>query len=326
MKRIIIILGEPNSINSEIFLKSINKIKKKKINFIIIGNFSLLINQAKYLGYKINKDFNILKAENITTKNKNKFIFVDIKYTQKKSFNLKLNKSSKFIEECFECAIYLIKKKISFKLINLPINKSKFTKHRYKGITEYLASKTNNKNKENMLLFNENFSVLPLTTHIALKNVSKNISFKKIEQACRNVNFFYSKVLKKKKFKIGILGLNPHNGENGYIGNEEKKIIIPTINKLKRKYPIYGPISPDTSFLQRKERRIDVLIGHYHDQVLTTFKNIFDLDAINITIGLPFIRISPDHGTGSGIIGKNIANPESFIKAVNFLSKYNVQA
>jgi 4-hydroxythreonine-4-phosphate dehydrogenase len=132
-------------------------------------------------------------------------------------------------------------------------------------------------------------------------------------------------VIKIKKFKIGILGLNPHNGENGYIGNEEKKIIIPAINKLKKKYPISGPISPDTSFLQRKKMKIDVLIGHYHDQVLTTFKNIFNLDAINITIGLPFIRISPDHGTGSEIIGKNIADPKSFIKAVNFLSRYDVQ-
>jgi 4-hydroxythreonine-4-phosphate dehydrogenase len=325
VKKIIIILGEPNSINSEIFLKSINKITKKKINFIIIGNLLLLKKQAKYLGYKINKNFNILKAENIKKENKNKFIFVDIKYNQNKPFDLKANKSSKFIEKCFACALYLIKKEISFKLINLPINKSKFTKNKYKGITEYLADKTNNKNKENMLLFNKNFSVLPLTTHIALKNVAKNISFKRIERACQNINFFYDKVIKMKKFKIGILGLNPHNGENGYIGNEEKKIIIPAINKLKKKYPISGPISPDTSFLQRKKMKIDVLIGHYHDQVLTTFKNIFNLDAINITIGLPFIRISPDHGTGSEIIGKNIADPKSFIKAVNFLSRYDVQ-
>lgn len=324
MKKIIIILGEPNSINSEIFLKSFNKIKNKKLNYIIIGNFPLLKNQAKYLGYKINRNFNILKAENINSKNNKKFIFINIPYNQNKSFNSKLNKSSKFIEKCFECALYLIKKKISSKLINLPINKSKFTKNKYKGITEYLAAKTNKKNKENMLLFNENFSVLPLTTHIALKHVAKNITFKKIEMACKNINFFYTRVLKKKKIKIGILGLNPHNGESGYIGNEEKKIIIPAIKKLKKKYPIYGPISPDTSFIQRKKNKIDILVGHYHDQILTTFKTTFNFNAINITLGLPFIRISPDHGIGSDIIGKNIANPESFIKAVNFFSKYNV--
>jgi 4-hydroxythreonine-4-phosphate dehydrogenase len=175
-----------------------------------------------------------------------------------------------------------------------------------------------------MLLFNEAFAVLPLTTHIPLKDVYKEITYKKIEKACRNISDFYSNIVKRKKFKIGILGLNPHNGESGYIGTEEKKIIIPAIKKLKKKYPIIGPLSPDTSFLQRAKLKIDVLIGHYHDQILTTFKTKFDLDAINITIGLPFIRISPDHGVGTEIIGKGVANPESFKKAIKFFSKYNV--
>jgi 4-hydroxythreonine-4-phosphate dehydrogenase len=83
-------------------------------------------------------------------------------------------------------------------------------------------------------------------------------------------------------------------------------------------------LSPDTSFLQRNKLKIDVLIGHYHDQVLTSFKTKFDLDAINITIGLPFIRISTDHGIGTDIIGKGIANPKSFMNAIKFFSKYNV--
>ncbi len=93
---------------------------------------------------------------------------------------------------------------------------------------------------------------------------------------------------------------------------------------LKKKYPIIGPLSPDTSFLQRAKLKIDVLIGHYHDQILTTFKTKFNYDAINITIGLPFIRISPDHGVGTEIIGKGIADPKSFKKAIKFFSKYNV--
>ena len=314
-------MGEPNSIASEIFLKSLNYIKKKKINFIIIGNYSLLKRQANYLNLKININFNFSKIDNIKEK---KFNFIDINYNQVKPFDLKLNKSNIFIKNCFNCAVLIIKKNLASGIINLPINKSKFTKNKYNGITEYIAEKTNNKNKENMLLFNENFSVLPLTTHIPLKEVYKKISYKKIEKACKNVNNFYSKTIKRKKFKIGILGLNPHNGENGYTGTEEKKIIIPAIKKLKKKYSIIGPLSPDTSFLQRSKLKIDVLIGHYHDQILTTFKTKFDLDAINITIGLPFIRISPDHGVGTEIIGKGIANPESFKKAINFFSKYNV--
>jgi 4-hydroxythreonine-4-phosphate dehydrogenase len=318
---IIIILGEPNSISSEIFLKSLNYIKKTKLNFIIIGNNSLLEKQAKYLNLKINTNLTLSKINKLKNV---KFNFINVDYKQSKPFNLKTNNSDTFVKKCFEYAIILLKKNLATGLINLPINKSKFTKNKYKGITEYIADKTNNRNKENMLLFNENFSVLPLTTHIPLKKVYKEISYKKIEKACKNINNFYLKTIKRKKFKIGILGLNPHNGENGYIGNEEKKIIIPAINKLKKKYPIIGPLSPDTSFLQREKLQIDVLIGHYHDQILTAFKTKFDFNAINITIGLPFIRISPDHGIGTGIIGKGIANPKSFKKAVKFFSKYNV--
>ena len=320
-KNIIIILGEPNSISSEIFLKSLNYIKKTKLNFIIIGNYSLLKKQAKYLNLKLNKSFNFTNINNL---NNNQFNFINIEYNQIKAFDFKSPKTDIFIKKCFEYSILLIKKKLATGIINLPINKSKFTKNKYKGITEYIADKTNNKNKENMLLYNENFSVLPLTTHIPLKNVHRGISFKKIENACKNVNYFYSKILKRKKIKIGILGLNPHNGENGYIGTEEKKIIIPAIKKLRKKYSIIGPLSPDTSFLQRNKLKIDVLIGHYHDQILTTFKTKFDLDAINITIGLSFIRISPDHGVGTDIIGKGIANPKSFKNAIKFFNKNNV--
>ena len=320
-KKIIIILGEPNSISSEIFLKSLDYIKKTKLNFIIIGNYSLLKKQAKYLNLKLNKSFNFANINNL---NNNQFNFINIEYNQIKAFDFKSPKTDIFIKKCFEYAIMIIKKNLAAGIINLPINKSKFTKNKYKGITEYIADKTNNKNKENMLLYNENFSVLPLTTHIPLKNVHRGISFKKIEKACKNINYFYSKILKRKKIKIGILGLNPHNGENGYIGTEEKKIIIPAIKKLKKKYSITGPLSPDTSFLQRNKLKIDVLIGHYHDQILTAFKTKFDLDAINITIGLPFVRISPDHGVGMDIIGKGIANPKSFKNAIKFFSKYNV--
>jgi 4-hydroxythreonine-4-phosphate dehydrogenase len=320
-KNIIVILGEPNSIASEIFLKSQNLLKKSNLNFTIIGNLNLLKEQANNLDLKININFYVSKINNLKNK---KFNFININYKQAKPFDLKSNKTDVFIKRCFECAVLMLKKKLASGLINLPINKSKFTKNKYNGITEYIADKTNNKNRENMLLFNENFSVLPLTTHIPLKKVYKEITYKKIEKACKNISDFYCRTIKRRKFKIGILGLNPHNGENGYIGTEEKKIIIPAIKKLKKKYPVIGPLSPDTSFLQRSKLKIDVLIGHYHDQILTTFKTKFDLDAINITIGLPFIRISPDHGVGAEIIGKGIANPESFKKAVKFFSKYNV--
>ena len=184
-KKIIIILGEPNSISSEIFLKSLIDIKKTKFNFVVIGNYELFNKQAKYLNQKINIDFHLSDINNLNDK---KFNFINIQYYQRKPFDLRSIKSDIFIKKSFECALILIKKKLANGIINLPIDKSKFTKDKYKGITEYIADKTNNKNKENMLLYNENFSVLPLTTHIPLKNVYKEISFKKIEKACKNIN------------------------------------------------------------------------------------------------------------------------------------------
>ena len=128
-KIIIIVLGEPNSISSEIFFKSLNYIKKINLNFIIIGNYSLLKRQANFLKAKINVKFEICRPNNIKN---NKFNFINIHYNQKKAFDLKSNKSNIFIKKCFECAILLLKKKLASGLINLPINKSKFTKKKKK--------------------------------------------------------------------------------------------------------------------------------------------------------------------------------------------------
>jgi len=179
--------------------------------------------------------------------------------------------------------------------------------------------------KETMLLYNDLFSVSPLTTHLKVKDISKNIKIKKIINNFQNILNFYKKIIGIKNPLIGILGLNPHNAVDTYVNSEEQKIIIPSINKLKKKFKknIIGPISSDTSFLKREDKKINSLIGMYHDQVLTTFKYINKFSAINITLGLPFIRVSPDHGTASDIIGKNRANPESFLYCLKFFEKFH---
>ena len=176
-----------------------------------------------------------------------------------------------------------------------------------------------------MLLYNELFSVSPLTTHIKIKDISINIKIKKIINNFQNILNFYKKTIRIKNPLIGILGLNPHNAVDTYSNSEEQKIIIPSIKKLKKKFKknIIGPISPDTSFIKRQDEKVNSLIGMYHDQVLTTFKYINKFSAINITLGLPFIRMSPDHGTASDIIGKNKANPESFLYCLNFFEKFH---
>ena len=120
--------------------------------------------------------------------------------------------------------------------------------------------------------------------------------------------------------KIGLLGLNPHSYSRSK--KSEEKIIIKKaiLNLKKNKINVVGPVSPDSSFVSYKDNKYDVIFGMYHDQVLSPFKAIFKYDAINITLGLPFIRISPDHGTASNIVGKKVSNPISLIKAIKFFN------
>ena len=121
--------------------------------------------------------------------------------------------------------------------------------------------------------------------------------------------------------RIGVLGLNPHC-ESIANFNEDEKIIKPIINNLKNKgYKISGPYPADTIFLKKNRKNFDIIVGMYHDQVLTPIKTLFEYDAINITLGLPFIRISPDHGPNESMLGKNKSNPLSLIKAISFLDK-----
>lgn len=298
-KKILIICSDPDSINYEIIKKSIFFFKKKRKNkYIFVGCRKLL-----------KKNFVDLNALDI----------INVTYISK--INIK-----EYISESFRIAIDLIKKKKAHGLINLPINKKNFfSNSEYPGITEYLSKKFNCKQNETMLLFNNEFSVSPLTTHVRLSQITNNIDKKKIFNNCNNIINFYKKIIGIKKPKIGILGFNPHNGQDFSKEIEETKILIPTIKKIKNKknVEIFGPISPDSSFLLRKKMKLDSLIGIYHDQVLTTFKYIFEFNAINITLGLPFIRVSPDHGTAKNLMGKNKADISSFINCLNFFEKYH---
>ena len=204
----------------------------------------------------------------------------------------------------------------------MPLNKKLLPK-KYPGFTEYIAAKFNRSNKETMLLFSNQFSVCPNTTHIPIKLVHKKLTKKLITKNLKNIYNFYKNIIKVKKPNLTHLGLNPHSGMDMIGQTEEKKIIIPAIKKLKlNNIYINGPVSADTAFCKINKEKINCLIGNYHDQVLPAFKQIVGFNAINITLGLPFLRISPDHGTGEDIINKNLANPNSFIFALNFFEKY----
>ena len=319
IKKIAIIAGEPNSISSEIIFK-VWKLKNKFTHksFFIIGNIDLLNKQKKKLKYslKIKKINGSLNAREL---NKNYLPVYNIDYKQKKPFEKINYKSSKYILKCFDKAINFVKLNKIQGLINCPISKKYLLKNKYDGITELLAEKFKVKGNEVMLLFNKKLSVSPITTHIPLNKVHHQINKRKIIKKIKIINDFYKLRLKKKPI-IGVLGLNPHSYSEEK-KSEEKKIIIPALHILKKKkIRIVGPIPPDSSFLNYKQYNLDVVVGMYHDQVLTTFKSLFGYKAVNVTLGLPIVRTSPDHGIAEDIVGKKRANPDSLLEAIKFFN------
>ncbi len=318
-KNIIIVAGEPYSIFLEILFKSM---KSKKINkpFILICSKELLISQMKKLNY--NFKINSIKKEKIKNTKilKNYINILDVHFHFTKAFDKISSKSSKYIENCFSEGLNLIKNGYSRTLINGPVSKKYFLKKQHLGITEYLAKKSGQKGKEVMLIYNKKLSVSPITTHLPIQDIKKNISSKKIIQNILTINSFFKKKLNKKA-KFAITGLNPHCETNKKF-SEENKIILPAIKKIKKfNINIDGPFPADTLFLKKNIKKYNVVIGMYHDQVLTPIKTLFEFKAINITLGLPFIRITPDHGPNNSMLGKNKSNPISLIETFKFLKQ-----
>ncbi len=314
---ILIVSGEPNSIFLELFFKVINQnIIKSPI--ILISSKKLINLQMKKLGFKYK--IRLLSVSKLKFyKLDNKYInLIDIKYNPDKAFEKISSKSNKFIQNSFELAFKIIKKNNISKFINGPISKKHFLKNKFLGITEYISEKFTSKNTC-MLIFNKKLSVCPITTHLPLKFVSKKITKKNILKKVSLINHFYEKNFKFKP-SIAILGLNPHC-ESIHAYNEDEKIIKPSIKYLKKKYNVYGPYPADTIFLKNNRKNFDVIVGMYHDQVLTPIKTLYEYDAINITLGLPFLRISPDHGPNETMMGKNLSNPLSLLRAIKFLDR-----
>ena len=313
---ILVVNGEPNSIFSETLFKYFcsKKFKKNKKKIVLIGCKNLLQKQMKKLKYKLS--FN--EISDLNQSKKNKINIINIEYKFKKTFNKISNKSNKYIKSCFELSFKILKKNKSIGMINGPISKMHFLKKKYPGITEYIANKTNTK-KEVMLIYNEKLSVSPITTHIPLKHVNKYIKRKKIIDNISNIQNFFKKKLKKNP-RFAVLGLNPHCETTDKI-SEEKNEIIPAIKYLKSKsFNISGPFSADTFFSSKNLNKYNVVVGMYHDQVLTPMKMLYNFNAINLTIGLPFVRVTPDHGPNYEMLGKNKSDASSIFYAFKFFS------
>ena len=300
MKKKFVFLGDLDSINIELIHNSHNYLKNK-VEYILLGNIK---DASKYLSkinskIEINEIYNPLNFENYKKNNLN---FFNIENIYKEKYQTLLNQLS--------IANHL-SNSTQIDLVTLPINKSVFKKKiEFTGMTEYLAKI--NRRDTIMLMHGEKFSVIPLTTHINLKDVRKYLNKKYLNLKLTLINKQIQRKIYELNFKsIKFLCYNPHCSEQNTIGNEDRKI-TEIIKKFKN---IYGPFSADSAFNNIQNNLL--FISMYHDQALIPFK-ILNKKGINLTLGLNYRRLSPAHGTAGDIKYKNIANLSSYIACMNF--------
>jgi 4-hydroxythreonine-4-phosphate dehydrogenase len=203
-------------------------------------------------------------------------------------------------------------------LVTAPISKELLQAGGYPfvGQTEMLAHLSKTKQFA-MMLANDRLRVALVTTHVPIRDVAQQITGKKIVEVVGLCHDFVRR-LGIKRPRVAVAGLNPHAGEGGLLGTEEKRIIAPAVARaLRRGWNAVGPLSADTLFYRAYHGGFDAVVAMYHDQGLAPFKLLAFDNGVNVTLGLPFIRTSPDHGTAPDIAGKNMARPDGMIAAIN---------
>ncbi|GAX87336.1 4-hydroxythreonine-4-phosphate dehydrogenase [Lebetimonas natsushimae] len=296
--KVAVSIGDLNGIGLEIALKSHNKIKEW-VEPVYCINKKMLEKGAKLLNYKIPDDFEIVEIEGEFEINPGK---ID-------------EKSGLYSYNSFLKAIDLAQKKKADAICTLPINKEAWAKAgiKYKGHTEVLRDIF--KKDAIMMLGCEKLYVALFTEHIPLKEVPKKIKKEKLIQ-------FFIDFYKSTHFeKVGVLGLNPHAGDGGVLGDEEIKEIMPAIietNEILNQNIFYGPLVPDIAFKEKKGR----FIAMYHDQGLAPLKALYFDESINVSLNLPILRTSVDHGTAFDIAYKRIADTKSYENAIKYIIKH----
>ena len=203
-------------------------------------------------------------------------------------------------------------------IVTAPIHKKNVQSEdfNYTGHTPYLKA-ASGADDVLMILYADNLRVALVTEHLPIKDVAQTLTKGMIASKLRLLHQSLRRDFGIDKPKIAVLGLNPHAGDEGLVGNEEETIIKPAIKEAKQQGQLtYGPYSADAFFARRSYLQFDAVLAMYHDQGLIPFKTIAANEGVNFTAGLSFVRTSPDHGTAFDIAGKNVAEPSSFISAV----------
>jgi len=295
--------GDPNGIGYDLCVL----LYEKHLNYYvdIYGDKEILLSRAKLLGLKNlrNEKITIYDVKNKKIKNKRDLVLESIKSAA---------------ESCIQ--------KKSVALVTLPVNKEKLStsKNLFTGHTEYIAKFFKARNEPIMTFIgNKKLIVATHTTHMSLLNAIKKVKKNSLIKKLQLLHSSLKNQLKIKNPKILVTGLNPHAGENNLFGDEESKHIIPAINRLKELgIHLDGPAPADTALLKNNMNMYDCIYYMYHDQALCAFKSIFFDTGVNLTLGLPIIRTSVDHGTAEELVGKKERiSIKSFLNALNIAEK-----
>ncbi len=307
MTKFFISPGDPAGIGPEVTLKALSKNKKIQNNFILAGDKNLYQDLISVN----NLDLNLIEEDS----DDEGVIFKHFPLENNVSIgNPDVRNANYIIDILSHGALGCLKKEFKG-LITGPINKELINQSgfEFSGHTEFLADISNVK-KVVMLLMNKKLKIALLTTHIPLSEVPSNISKKNLENTISIISDEFENTWKIKNPSICLLGLNPHAGEGGYIGHEEEEILKPFVNSSPKN--VFGPISADTAFIEENINKYDVFLAMYHDQGLPVIKSMGFGNTLNVTLGLPFIRVSVDHGTAYEIAGKNKADFSSMDEAL----------
>jgi len=317
MNRFVFTCGDINGIGPEIVIKALNKITSRNTRdqFIVIiprNVFKITINLVTP-----EFEYELINHEDLS---KSTFTQVRVLTTDsvKQKPGIPTVESGKAAYSALRISFDLIKEKLANAVVTAPVSKTalKLAGVKYPGQTEMFADWCGVKNFV-MTFLSKKLRVGLYSIHIPLKNVSKSLNNKALLVKLNVIINMLRDDLGIKKPKIAVLGLNPHAGENGIIGTEEKKILEPVIRKKFSTAKVEGPFSSDAFFANRKFKYFDLVLGIYHDQVLIPFKYLNAARGVNFSAGLPIIRTSPDHGVAYDIAGKGIADESSMIEAFN---------
>jgi 4-hydroxythreonine-4-phosphate dehydrogenase len=318
-----ITMGDPSGIGPEIILKSFEKavIRNKKI--VIIGDYNIMaasLEKLKITSFKLKRIHNVSENEY----NKGVLNILDLQLINMNEFRpAEMNAvSGNAAYESLCKAVDLVRNGMIDAIVTAPLNKEALhlAGHNYPGHTEILAVHTGTENYA-MLLYDKKLSVIHVSTHVSLLEAITGLRRERIERVIELANETMKKICKNEP-RIAVAGLNPHAGENGMFGNEEIMKIIPAIiNMQKRGIDVRGPFPPDTVFLQAVNGKYDIVVAMYHDQGHIPLKLIGFNSGVNVTVGLPFIRTSVDHGTAFEIAWQGKANEGSMVEAIKLAIK-----